>query len=130
MTIAPLTLAPLAALFLMLAAVVAASHPTSKGFPLKTSYVTRDCYNRTVVVEVIHNGLSINARAVKRDELDDLLRRIFKTREERVLYVRADPDVAFERVADAIDICIRQADHVVLLTPSVRIECGAQTHDD
>jgi len=64
---------------------------------------------RTVVIE-LHasaNGpaqLSINRTAVSWEDLRATLIDIYKTRAERVAFVRADSDMNFEPVAQVIDI--------------------------
>ncbi len=63
---------------------------------------------RTIVIQVAAKGkeaeLRINEEVVKWDDLRMRLFDIFKTRAEKVAFVRADSDVEFEQVAQAIDI--------------------------
>src|SRR5207237_7774754 len=64
---------------------------------------------RTVVVQVLENpnggkpNLKINQDAVTWDNLGDMLNNIFKTRAERVMFVKGDKNVDFQYVADVID---------------------------
>lgn len=61
--------------------------------------------DRTVVVSVGQNGqLKINQDAVTKDQLGARLIDIFKTRAERVIFVRGEPDIVFGDVAEVIDI--------------------------
>ena len=61
--------------------------------------------DRTVVVSVdAQNRLKINQDDVTFDDLGPRLVDIFKTRAERVIFVKGDPDVYFASVATVIDI--------------------------
>jgi biopolymer transport protein TolR len=79
--------------------------------------------DRTIVIQVVWSkqgqepALKINQEDVSWNDLHDRLHDIFKTRAERVAFVRGDDDVDFEYVADVIDIA-RDAgvDRVGLLT--------------
>jgi biopolymer transport protein ExbD len=60
---------------------------------------------RTVVVSVnADRSLMINRESARKDELEQRLRDIFKTRAERVMFVRGDPNLDFEDIAEVIDI--------------------------
>jgi biopolymer transport protein ExbD len=60
---------------------------------------------RTVVVSInADRSLLINREATGKDSLEQKLRDIFKTRAERVMFVRGDPSLNFEDVAEIIDI--------------------------
>jgi biopolymer transport protein TolR len=60
---------------------------------------------RTVVVSVdAQHNLKINQDAVTIDTLGPRLIEIFKTRADRVIFVKGDPDVYFADVASIIDI--------------------------
>jgi biopolymer transport protein ExbD len=79
--------------------------------------------DRTIVIQVIWSvqdqppALRINQETVKWEDLQSRLHDIFRTRAERIAFVRGDNDVDFEYVADVIDIA-REAgvDRVGLLT--------------
>ena len=61
--------------------------------------------DRTIVVSVDANEqLKINQDSVTQDQLGPRLIDIFKTRAERVIFVKGDPDVEFRSVAAVIDI--------------------------
>ena len=76
---------------------------------------------RTVVVSVSTGGqLKINQDAVTIDQLGARLTDIFKTRAERVMFVKGDPDVLFGDVAEVIDIAKgAQIDKVGLITAKI-----------
>jgi biopolymer transport protein TolR len=64
-----------------------------------------DTLNRTVVVSIDRdNSLKINLEAVTRDNLGTRLTEIFKTRNERTMFVQGDTDLLFNSVVDVIDI--------------------------
>ena len=61
--------------------------------------------DRTVVVTVHSDGrLEINRDPSNLDVLEDHLREIFKTRAERVMFVRGHPSLDYRDVAQIIDI--------------------------
>ncbi|MBV9504006.1 MAG: biopolymer transporter ExbD [Acidobacteriia bacterium] len=60
---------------------------------------------RTVVIVLEKDGsIKINQDPVDQNNLQTRLEDIFKTRAERVVFVKADPDLEFAPVARAIDI--------------------------
>jgi len=74
---------------------------------------------RTVVIVIEKDGsLKINQDPVTEDKLGDRLTEIFKTRAERVVFVKGDPELEFAPVARAIDIAHGAGiDKVGLMTP-------------
>ncbi len=61
--------------------------------------------DRTVVIIIEKdNSLKINTEVVRKDKLGDRLTQFFKTRAERVVFVKGDPDIDFKEVAEAVDI--------------------------
>ena len=83
--------------------------------------------DRTVVVQVIKTGgqpaLKINQEDVTWDKLQGRLEEIYKTRAEKVMFVKADTDLAFADVAQVIDISHSAGvDKVGLIT--AKIEAG------
>jgi len=76
---------------------------------------------RTVVVTVDKDHkLLINQEPSNYDSLGARLEEIFKTRAERVIFVKGDPDVEFQWVARAIDIAKGAGlDKVGLMTPKM-----------
>lgn len=60
---------------------------------------------RTIVVSVnADKSIMINRDPVRLDVLEERLRNIFKTRAERVMFVRGAPTLDFREVAQVIDI--------------------------
>jgi len=62
----------------------------------------------TIVVQVLYNGvapvtLKINQNDVTWQKLPQRLRDIYKTRAEKVMFVRGDPQITFTNVALVID---------------------------
>jgi len=76
---------------------------------------------RTVVVSIDATGaLKINQDPVEKMYLGARLEEIFKTRAERVMFVRGDKDLTFSAVAEVIDIAKgAQIDKVGLITQDV-----------
>jgi biopolymer transport protein TolR len=83
---------------------------------------------RTVVVQVLLEGgktkLKINQEDVALENLQQRLTDIFKTRAERVMFVKGDNDVEFQNVAQVIDIAkgTNVIDRIGLIT--AKIEAG------
>ena len=76
---------------------------------------------RTVVVSVSTGGqIKINQDPVTKDQLGARLTEIFKTRAERVMFVKGEPDILFGDVAEVIDIAKgAQIDKVGLITAKI-----------
>ena len=77
--------------------------------------------DRTVVIVIDKNrGLKINQDDTTWDKLESRLVDIFKTRADKVVFVKGDPDLEFQTVATAIDIAHSAGvDKVGLMTPKV-----------
>ena len=77
--------------------------------------------DRTVVIVIDKDkSMHINNEDTDMDKLGPRLEQIFKTRAERVVFVKGDPDLEYETVARAIDIAKgAQIDKVGLMTPKV-----------
>jgi len=80
--------------------------------------------DRTVVIQIDKDKkLKINQEDTDYDKLGGRLEQIFKTRAERVVFVKGDPDLEYQSVARAIDIAKgAQIDKVGLMTP--KLEAG------
>jgi len=84
--------------------------------------------DRTIVVQVLKGAgdrpaLKINQDDVTWENLEGRLNDIFKTRAEKVMFVKADPDLTFNDVAQVIDIGhAAGVDKVGLIT--AKIEAG------
>lgn len=81
----------------------------------------QDNNDRTVVIVIDAQGnLKINQEDSTWDKLGDRLVEIFKTRAEKVVFVKGDKDLEFQKVATAIDIAHGAGiDKVGLMTPKV-----------
>jgi biopolymer transport protein ExbD len=86
--------------------------------------------DRTIVVQVINAGpgqrpnLKINQDSVNWEDLRNRLEDVYKTRAEKVMFVKGDQDVNFSDVAQVIDIAhAAGVDKVGLIT--AKIEAGA-----
>jgi biopolymer transport protein ExbD len=76
---------------------------------------------RTVVIVINKDhSMQINQDPITEDKLVSRLEEIFKTRAERVVFVKGDPDLEFAPVAKAIDAAHGAGiDKVGLMTPKV-----------
>ena len=118
-------IAPFAALFLILAAVVGHHWPSASGFfVLVAKRPAVDlCDQRTTIVDVadarwlrVYDG---PVATWQTHELEGRLKGIFRTRAQAVVFITGDGDLPFRRIAEVIDIASRQADNVAILTPAV-----------
>jgi biopolymer transport protein TolR len=80
--------------------------------------------DRTVVIQIDKDkNLTLNQDPIEWDALQDRLEFVFKTRAERVVFVRGDKELTFETVARAIDIAKGAGlEKIGLMTP--KIEAG------
>jgi len=80
--------------------------------------------DRTVVIIINKDkSMMLNTEPVLEANLSNRLMEVFKTRAERVVFVKGDPDLEFMTVAKAIDIAKGAGiDKVGLMTP--KIEAG------
>jgi biopolymer transport protein TolR len=80
--------------------------------------------DRTIVVQVLKNNtIKINQDDVALDKLQGRLEDIFKTRAEKVAFVKGDDDLTFSDVAQVIDkVHAAGVDKVGLIT--AKIEAG------
>ena len=79
---------------------------------------------RTVVITIdAQHNIAVNSEATTSDKLGSRLEEIFKTRAERVVFVKGDPTLDFSWVAKAIDIAHGAGiDKVGLMT--AKVEAG------
>ena len=92
--------------------------------PPKDKNQQQDPNDRTVVIQVgSDRTYKINEELVPSNRLQERLGDIFKSRAERVVFVKGDKDIEFKEVAFAID-CAKGAgvDKIGLMTP--KIEAG------
>ena len=80
--------------------------------------------DRTVVIVIEKDrSMKINEEPTDFDRLGPRLDQVFKTRAERVVFVKGDPDLDYQTVARAIDIAKGVGiDKIGLMTP--KIEAG------
>ena len=80
--------------------------------------------NRTVVIVIDKDKtMHINEEPTDFDRLGPRLEEVFKTRAERVVFVKGDPDLDYQTIARAIDIAKGVGiDKIGLMTP--KIEAG------
>ena len=95
--------------------------------PPKDKVTTPPSTDRTVVVQVMKSAgqpaLKINQEDVTWDRLQGRLEEIYKTRAEKVMFVKADTDLPFADVAQVIDIAHSAGVYKVGLI-TAKIEAG------
>jgi biopolymer transport protein ExbD len=76
---------------------------------------------RTVVVTINRDrSMLINTESTTEEKLGVRLEEIFKTRAERVVFIKGDPELEFQWVARAIDIAKGAGiDKIGLMTPKM-----------
>ena len=81
-----------------------------------------DALNKTIVISIDKTGtIKINQDVYELRYLGDQLQDIFKTRNERVAFVNADPDLLFKDVAEVIDVAKGAGvDKVGLMTEQIK----------
>jgi biopolymer transport protein ExbD len=79
--------------------------------------------DRTVVIVIDKDkSIKLNQDPIDIRLLGARLTEVFKTRNERVVFVKADPDLDFEVVANAIDIAKGAGiDKIGLMTPKIEL---------
>jgi biopolymer transport protein TolR len=81
--------------------------------------------DRTIVVQVISNGggtpsYKINESDFPKQSIEAKLVEIFSARQEKVMFVKGDKDLDFEKVAEVIDFGHQAGvDNIGLITPKV-----------
>jgi biopolymer transport protein ExbD/biopolymer transport protein TolR len=81
--------------------------------------------DRTIVVQVLANGKGepsymINETAVAKANLESQLATIFATRQEKVMFVKGDAALDFNKVAEVIDMGHQaEVDNIGLITPRI-----------
>jgi biopolymer transport protein TolR len=79
--------------------------------------------DRTVVIVIDKDkSMHLNQDPIEESQLGARLTEVFKTRAERVVFVKGDPDLDFQTVAHAIDVAKgAQIDKVGLMTPKAEL---------
>ncbi len=81
--------------------------------------------DRTIVVSIISNkgglpGYKINEDDFAKSALEPKLAEIFATRSEKVMFVKGDPDLDYQQVAEVIDMGHQaDVDNIGIMTPRV-----------
>ena len=89
--------------------------------PPKADQPQSQADQRTVVIQIFRDkSMQINQEPTDEQRLGPRLEEIFKTRAERVVFVRGDNDLEYQYVAKAIDIAHGAGiDRVGLMTPQM-----------
>ena len=89
--------------------------------PDKNQKPNKDVLERTIVVSInMQKQVSINQTPVAIGELGQRLVDIFKNRNEHILFIKGDPKLPFQDVADLIDISKGAgADKIGLITKAI-----------
>lgn len=87
-----------------------------------------DAQNRTVVVSIDENQtISVNQDVVDVSRLGEQLREIFKSRNDRVMFINADRNLQFNTVVTVIDIAKGAGvDKIGLMTEEITAASGGQ----
>lgn len=85
--------------------------------------------DRTIVVQVLSNGpgappsYKINEDSFNKSDIEPKLVQIYSTRQEKVMFVKGDKDLDFDKVAEVIDFGHEAGvDNIGIITP--RVEAG------
>lgn len=97
--------------------------------PPKDKQKQQDTSDRTIVVQVLRSGggqpgLKINQDDVTWETLQGRLADIYKTRAEKVMFVKADNDLPFADVASVIDIAHMADPDVKVGLITAKVEAG------
>jgi biopolymer transport protein ExbD len=89
--------------------------------PDKNQKVNQDVIERTIVVSIdMRRNVSINQTPVAIGDLGQRLVDIFKNRNDHILFIKGDPKLPFQDVAQLIDISKGAgADKIGLITKSI-----------
>lgn len=89
--------------------------------PDKNQKPQKDVIDRTIVVSIDAQGaVSINQQPVAIGDLEQRLVDIFKNRNDHILFIKGDPKLPFQDVAELIDISKGAgADKVGLITKAI-----------
>ncbi len=97
--------------------------------PPKDKQKQADPSDRTVVLQVIRSGggqptLKINQDDVTWETLKGRLSDIYKTRAEKVMFIKADTELPFADVAQAIDIAHQSDPDIKVGLITAKVEAG------
>ena len=96
--------------------------------PPKNKNQQQEDNSRTIVVQILSNksappSYKINEDAFAKGSLEPKLAEIFAARQEKVMFIKGDPDLEYGKIAEVIDFG-KQAgvDNIGIITP--RVESG------
>ncbi len=96
--------------------------------PPKDKTKTEPDINRTIVVQALKAGsgvaYKINQDDVQIGDLQGKLAEIYKTRAEKVMFVKADTDLPFQTVAQVIDIAHMSDPDIKVGLITAKVEAG------
>ena len=96
--------------------------------PPKDEKKQQEPTDRTIVVQVLRGGGSvvykINQDDVPLNDLKDRLSDIYKTRAEKVMFVKGDDDLPFQDIAQVIDIAHMADPDIKVGLITAKIEAG------
>ena len=94
--------------------------------PPKNQNHNENTNDRTIVVQVLYHAgtptaYKINDTDVQKAELLPRLTSIYANRAERIMFIKGDDDVTFDKIAEVVDIArSANVDHIGLMTPRVQ----------
>jgi len=112
----------LASLFLILSVAAIATIHEPTGFLIDIAAAPESCGDGWNIVATLlsNHTVQVNSAApIEMAALPTTLRGIFKTRAERVLFLRAAPEVPFQVIVDLIGKVQPEVDIISLITPKV-----------
>jgi biopolymer transport protein ExbD len=77
--------------------------------------------DQLVIVSVDKQKIMINQETVDESALSDRLRDIFRSRQDKTMFVNADPELKFEDVAKVIDVAKPLVDKIGLMTERIGV---------
>ncbi len=92
--------------------------------PDKNAKPNKQVLERTIVVSIDQaRQITINQQPVAENELGQRLEDIFKNRNEHIMFIKGDPSLPFQDVAEVIDISKGAgADKIGLITKSIEAQ--------
>ena len=115
----PVSTAPLASLFLVLA-VLPLTFSTPAGYWARPGHPANNCAGQEAHIEMLVEGqgrVRFLGESLTVPELRTRVRQVMRPRAMRALFVRALPETPYGDVARAIGSIAPEVEHVVLLTP-------------
>ena len=94
--------------------------PRSMGLPALAPSPSDGGDSRPVIVTVATGRLALNGMAIGADSLESALDEIFRTRAEKVLFVKGEAGVEFDAVAHVVDVARGVGIERIALLPSPR----------